>query len=93
MTRIIISIALIAAVLQAHATLQQGDTTLGAWRSVVGLEALTPTEASEERIVPHSSDTGNLGGPRNSPSQWIAHPGPTDVNGCHTDEYDRWHCH
>lgn len=37
--------------------------------------------------------TGDRLTPRPVESITIAHPGPTDKNGCHTDKRGVWHCH
>nr|VFK20807.1 MAG: hypothetical protein BECKLPF1236A_GA0070988_102765 [Candidatus Kentron sp. LPFa]VFK34455.1 MAG: hypothetical protein BECKLPF1236C_GA0070990_102722 [Candidatus Kentron sp. LPFa] len=90
MTRIIIGIALITAALQANAALQQEDTILG--RACCNGPNNPIAVLNEKRVSAYLADTGILESEAD-PRQWMAHKGPTDENGCHKDEYDRWHCH
>nr|VFJ96791.1 MAG: hypothetical protein BECKLFY1418A_GA0070994_10639 [Candidatus Kentron sp. LFY] len=92
MKRIIIAIMLIAAALQTHAVLRQGDEVPGrACRNVDGVEILLAV-MDEERVIFYSPDTGSSRVGTN-PRQWMVHNGKTDEKGCHKDKYGRNHCH
>nr|VFJ98479.1 MAG: hypothetical protein BECKLFY1418B_GA0070995_11219 [Candidatus Kentron sp. LFY] len=92
MKRIIIAIMLIAAALQAHAVLRQGDEVPGrACRNVDGVEALLAA-TDQERVISYALDTGSFWIGTN-PRQWMVHKGKMDKDGCHKDKYGRKHCH